>query len=161
MPVTRHPLHRSGREARPHPAPTLGMTASGLVHRAWPNDGRAVHASAPGTRAPGSASGTGDGPHVPLGHRPALHPLRGPSWRLVRRLLRYDLVSNETGCLPLRVTLSTAFPRGVVLAHKGRWPKRAVTQANVNTLNPGEKSDMGENTCVHGVEIVLTPLTQA
>ena len=28
MPVTRHPLHRSGREALPHPAPTLGMTAS-------------------------------------------------------------------------------------------------------------------------------------
>jgi anaerobic selenocysteine-containing dehydrogenase len=71
------------------------------------------------------------------------------------------LVSNATGCLPLRVTLSTAFPRGMVLAHKGRWPKREATQANVNTLNPGEKTDMGENTCVHGVEIVLTPLTQA
>jgi len=71
------------------------------------------------------------------------------------------LVSNATGCLPLRVTLSTAFPRGMVLAHKGRWPKQEATQANVNTLNPGEKTDMGENTCVHGVEIVLTPLTQA
>jgi hypothetical protein len=59
------------------------------------------------------------------------------------------------------VTLSTAFPRGVGLAYKGRWPKREATQANVNTLNSGEKSDMGENTCVHGVEIVLTPLTQA
>jgi anaerobic selenocysteine-containing dehydrogenase len=70
------------------------------------------------------------------------------------------MVSNQTGCLTLRVTLSTAFPRGMVLAHKGRWPKREGTQANVNTLNPGEKTDMGENTCVHGVEIVLTPMTQ-
>jgi anaerobic selenocysteine-containing dehydrogenase len=69
------------------------------------------------------------------------------------------MVSNETGGLTLRVTLSTAFPRGMVLAHKGRWPKREGAQANVNTLNPGEKTDMGENTCVHGVEIVLTPMT--
>jgi anaerobic selenocysteine-containing dehydrogenase len=71
------------------------------------------------------------------------------------------LVSNETGCLTVRVTLSTAFPRGMALSHKGRWPKRETTQANVNTLNSGEKTDMGENTCVHGVEIVLTPLTQS
>ncbi len=70
------------------------------------------------------------------------------------------LVSNATGGLTLRVTLSTAFPRGMVLAHKGRWPKREGTQANVNTLNPGEKTDMGENTCVHGVEVVLTLLPQ-
>jgi anaerobic selenocysteine-containing dehydrogenase len=68
------------------------------------------------------------------------------------------LVSNETGCLTLRATLSTAIPRGVALAHKGRWPKREGTGANVNALNPGEKTDMGENTCVHGVDIILTPL---
>jgi hypothetical protein len=30
--------------------------------------------------------------------------------------------------------------------------------ANVNVLNPGQKSDMGENTCVHGVEVAVTPL---
>ena len=70
------------------------------------------------------------------------------------------LVSNKTGCLTLRVSLSTSFPRGMALAHKGRWPKREGTQANVNVLNAGEKADMGENTCVHGVEIVVTPLAQ-
>jgi anaerobic selenocysteine-containing dehydrogenase len=70
-------------------------------------------------------------------------------------------VSNETGGLTLRVTLLTAFPRGMVLAHKGRWPKREATQANVNTLNAGEKADMGENTCVHGVEVMITPLVQS
>lgn len=70
------------------------------------------------------------------------------------------LASNETGSLTLRVTLSTDIPRGVALAHKGRWPKRESERANVNALNPGDKTDMGENTCVHGVDIVLTPLPQ-
>ena len=70
------------------------------------------------------------------------------------------LVSNKTGGLALRVTLSEAFPRGMVLSYKGRWPKRETTHANVNALNPAEKTDMGENTCVHGVEVMLTPLTR-
>ena len=68
----------------------------------------------------------------------------------------YALVTNETGSLPLRVTLSEALPHGVSLSHKGRWPKRESTRANVNVLNPGHKSDMGENTCVHGVEVMVT-----
>jgi anaerobic selenocysteine-containing dehydrogenase len=69
------------------------------------------------------------------------------------------LVANETGRLALRVTLSEALPRGVALSHKGRWPKHEAARANINVLNPGEKSDMGENTCVHGVEVVVVPLT--
>jgi anaerobic selenocysteine-containing dehydrogenase len=69
-----------------------------------------------------------------------------------------ELVANETGGLPLRVTLSEAVPRGVALSHKGRWPKREPARANVNVLKPGQKSDMGENTCVHGVEVVVRPL---
>jgi Transposase/Molydopterin dinucleotide binding domain len=69
------------------------------------------------------------------------------------------LVSNETGRLALRVALSEVFPRGVVLSHKGRWPKQEASAANVNVLNPGQKSDMGESTCVHGVEVTVTPLT--
>ena len=59
MPVTRHPLHRSGREALPHPAPTLGMTASCM-------------------RPPGGGPTTG-WPYMRqrLGHaRPALRPVR-------------------------------------------------------------------------------------
>jgi hypothetical protein len=69
-------------------------------------------------------------------------------------------VSNETGDLVLRVTVSEALPRGVALAHKGRWPKREAAGANVNALHPGHKADMGESTCVHGVEVVVTPLTE-
>jgi anaerobic selenocysteine-containing dehydrogenase len=68
------------------------------------------------------------------------------------------LVANETGYLSLRATLSEAVPRGVALAYKGRWPKREATGANVNVLNPGHKADMGESTCVHGVEVTVTPL---
>ena len=45
-------------------------------------------------------------------------------------------------------------PRGVALSPKGRWPKREATSANVNVLNPGTKTDMGESTRrVHGVEV--------
>jgi anaerobic selenocysteine-containing dehydrogenase len=68
------------------------------------------------------------------------------------------LLANETGQLTLRVTLSEDVPPGVALSHKGRWPKRESIGANVNTLNPGRKTDMGENSCVHSVEVTVTRL---
>jgi anaerobic selenocysteine-containing dehydrogenase len=68
-------------------------------------------------------------------------------------------LSNETGELVLRVRLSDEIRPGVALAHKGRWPKRERNRANVNVLNPGTKTDMGESTAVHGVEVTVTPLT--
>lgn len=87
----------------------------------------------------------------------ALHPADAAE----RGLAEGDnvLAANETGSLPLRVTLSEALPRGVALSYKGRWPKREPVGANVNVLNPGRKSDMGESTCVHSVEVMVTPLT--
>jgi anaerobic selenocysteine-containing dehydrogenase len=86
----------------------------------------------------------------------ALHPADAAE----RGLAEGDdaLVANETGRLSLQVTLSEAIPRGVALSHKGRWPKREAVRANVNVLNPGHKTDMGESTCVHGVEVTVTPL---
>jgi anaerobic selenocysteine-containing dehydrogenase len=86
----------------------------------------------------------------------ALHPADAAERGLAEG--DYVLVANETGSLSLRLALSEAVPRGVALSHKGRWPKREETRANVNVLNPGHKTDMGESTCVHGVEIVVTPL---
>ncbi|MGH7914627.1 MAG: molybdopterin-containing oxidoreductase family protein, partial [Candidatus Binataceae bacterium] len=68
------------------------------------------------------------------------------------------LVSNETGRLVMRVTLTETVPRGVALSHKGRWPKQEAGQRNVNVLNPGRKADMGESTSVHGVEVTVGPL---
>jgi len=67
-------------------------------------------------------------------------------------------VANETGRLVLRVSVSDALPRGVALSHKGRWPMREAAGANVNVLHAGHKADMGESTCVHGVEVEITPL---
>jgi anaerobic selenocysteine-containing dehydrogenase len=66
-------------------------------------------------------------------------------------------VANETGRLEMRVLVSDAVPRGVALTHKGRWSKHEQQRANVNLLNPGRKADMGESTCVHGVEVTIVP----
>jgi anaerobic selenocysteine-containing dehydrogenase len=68
------------------------------------------------------------------------------------------MLSNETGSLKLRVRLSDDVPPGVALSHKGRWPRQEPEGANVNALNPGRKTDIGESTCVHSVEVELTRL---
>lgn len=64
-------------------------------------------------------------------------------------------LANETGRLVLRVDVSDAIPRGVALTHKGAWPKLAAG-ANVNVLNPGHKTDLGESTSVHGTEVRIS-----
>ena len=63
---------------------------------------------------------------------------------------------NQTGRLELKLHLDEGVPKGVALSPKGRWPKRQSGSANVNVLNPGHKSDMGESTCVHAVEVDIT-----
>ncbi|MGQ4647898.1 amidase [Lyngbya aestuarii] len=67
-------------------------------------------------------------------------------------------LSNETGELSLKVALSKDVPCGVALVYKGRWPKLDPNRANVNVLNPGNKTDLAESSCVHSVEVNLTPL---
>ena len=64
-------------------------------------------------------------------------------------------LSNETGSLELALSIAETIPQGVALSPKGRWPRQEGTGANVNILNPGLKSDMGESTCVHGVEVEI------
>jgi anaerobic selenocysteine-containing dehydrogenase len=59
-------------------------------------------------------------------------------------------VSSRTGRIELRVRCSDRVPRGVALAHKGRWPRLEAGASNVNALNAGERSDMGESSSVHG-----------
>ncbi|MHA1570013.1 MAG: molybdopterin-containing oxidoreductase family protein [Alphaproteobacteria bacterium] len=61
-------------------------------------------------------------------------------------------IANETGRLVLNVAISGRVPGGTALVYKSRWPKRE-GGANVNILNPGGKSDMGESTTVHGTEV--------
>jgi anaerobic selenocysteine-containing dehydrogenase len=65
----------------------------------------------------------------------------------------HALVHNECGQLELRVVISDEVPRGVALTHKGRWLSADAASANVNVLNAGRKSDMGESTAVHSVEV--------
>ena len=85
----------------------------------------------------------------------ALHPDDAAA----RGLAEGDAVrlANATGSIALAVTVSDAVPRGVALSHKGRWPGREAGRANVNVLTPGVKTDMGASTCVHGVEVDVTP----
>jgi anaerobic selenocysteine-containing dehydrogenase len=84
----------------------------------------------------------------------ALHPADA----LERHLAEGDLalVRNDCGQLRLKVVMSDEVPRGVALTHKGRWLSTSAAGANVNVLNPGEKSDMGESTAVHSVEVSVS-----
>jgi anaerobic selenocysteine-containing dehydrogenase len=66
-------------------------------------------------------------------------------------------VGNDTGRLELAVTITDDVPAGVALIPKGRWPKQEAGLANVNALNPGERSDMGSSSAVHGTEVFVRP----
>jgi len=81
-----------------------------------------------------------------------------PSDAAARGLQEGDeaILDNETGSLALRVTLSAELLPGVALSAKGRWLRQESERANVNVLNPGVKTDMGESTSVHGVEVWLS-----
>ncbi|HEY3612430.1 MAG TPA: molybdopterin-dependent oxidoreductase [Gaiellales bacterium] len=85
----------------------------------------------------------------------ALHPREASS----RGLRRGDevLLRNATGELRLIVDVTDAVPPGVAYAPKCRWPSHEQNGANVNALNPGAKTDMGESSAVHGVLVELVP----
>jgi hypothetical protein len=55
----------------------------------------------------------------------------------------------------MRACLCPVIPAGVALARKSRWPKLSPQRANINVLNSGRKTDMGESTAVHGVEVTV------
>jgi anaerobic selenocysteine-containing dehydrogenase len=76
-----------------------------------------------------------------------------------RGLAEGDLaaVANETGALLLPVHCDPLLPPGVALSPKGAWPQAQPDGRNVNWLNPGRKSDMGESSAVHAVEVTVTP----
>ena len=86
----------------------------------------------------------------------ALHPRDAAE----RRLAEGDsaIVHNSCGRLRLKVAISDELPRGVALTHKGRWLSTDAASANVNVLNPGQKSDMGQSTAVHSVEVMVSAI---
>ena len=66
------------------------------------------------------------------------------------------MVANDVGSLLLQLRLSEDVPVGVALSPKGRWPKREAERANVNVLHPGTKSDMGQSSAMHGIDVTVT-----
>src|SRR5262249_17775246 len=68
-------------------------------------------------------------------------------------------LANGEGALPLALAISDIVPPGGGLVHKGRWPKHETSGANVNLLNPGRKTDLGESSQVHAVEAQLRAVT--
>ncbi|MGH6932044.1 MAG: molybdopterin-containing oxidoreductase family protein, partial [Dongiaceae bacterium] len=71
------------------------------------------------------------------------------------------VLSNQTGRLTMTVRVDDMVPPGVALAGKSRWPRHEPGRSNVNTLNPGRKSDMGGSTAVHSVEVMVAAQTAA
>ena len=65
------------------------------------------------------------------------------------------VVSNAEGQLEVGVVVDDAVPPGVALIPKGRWPKTEAGGANVNVLNPGDRSDMGDSSAVHGTLVTV------
>ena len=88
-----------------------------------------------------------------------LHPVDADA----RTLKAGDLatVFNEHGTLRMRVAVDDLTPPGVGWAPKGRWPSQAVDGFNVNALNPGLRTDMGNSTALHGVEVVVEPAQES
>ena len=62
---------------------------------------------------------------------------------------------STAGELTLPLALDDMVPPGVAYCPKGQWPKLTASRANMNALNPGEKSDMGESTAVHSTEVTI------
>jgi anaerobic selenocysteine-containing dehydrogenase len=89
----------------------------------------------------------------------ALHPLDAAERHLAAG--QAALVHNSCGGLELEVVVSDDIPRGVALAHKGRWLATEPGHANVNVLNAGHKSDMGQSSAVHSVEVLVQPVPMA
>ncbi len=62
------------------------------------------------------------------------------------------ILSNAAASLSMTAIVSDIIPAGAVLTDKSRWPG-AEDGKNVNALHIAQKTDMGESTSVHGVEV--------
>lgn len=76
-----------------------------------------------------------------------------------RRLADGDAVVVRSTAGKLRAVVRVGdVPRLVALLPKGRWPKLEPAGANVNVLNPGDRSDMADSSSVHGIEVTVERL---
>lgn len=67
------------------------------------------------------------------------------------------VLRNAAGAITMRLAVSETVPPGSALTAKTPWLKRSDRGANVNVLNPGLMSDMGQSTALHGVEVEVLP----
>jgi anaerobic selenocysteine-containing dehydrogenase len=63
------------------------------------------------------------------------------------------MVRNALAALPHILRVADIVPPGTALTHKTRWARTSSTGLNVNALNPGLRTDMGDSTALHGVEV--------
>ncbi|MGE0716631.1 MAG: molybdopterin-dependent oxidoreductase [Alphaproteobacteria bacterium] len=63
------------------------------------------------------------------------------------------VLANATGRVAMALAVAPLVPPGVALTDKSRWLAGGAT---VNALNPGLRSDMGDSTALHGVEVEVT-----
>jgi anaerobic selenocysteine-containing dehydrogenase len=66
-------------------------------------------------------------------------------------------LENEAGWIELTLKIDDIVQKGVALSYKGRRPKQERMCRNLNTVNPGLKSDMGESSSVHSIEVSIRP----
>lgn len=65
---------------------------------------------------------------------------------------------NDAGKLELEATIDEVAPRGVLVSHKGRWPKLEPGGANVNVLHRAQSSDIDGCSAVHGTHVDVEPV---
>ncbi len=90
-------------------------------------------------------------------HAGAQTVILNPSDAAARRLRSGDMAILRTAAGELLAPVSTTpdVPVSVAVVHKGHWPKLEPSGTNVNVLNPGQKSDMGGSSAVHGIEVTV------
>jgi len=63
------------------------------------------------------------------------------------------MVRNDLAALPHTLRVADIVPPGTALTHKTRWARLSPAGLNVNALNPGLRTDMGDSTALHGVQV--------
>ncbi len=65
-------------------------------------------------------------------------------------------LANTQGEIVMPLHVAARTPRGVALAVKGAWPKLSPQRRNINALHAPRKTDMGESTSVHAIEVTVS-----
>jgi anaerobic selenocysteine-containing dehydrogenase len=66
-------------------------------------------------------------------------------------------VGNRGGELMLTARIADDVLPGTAVSYKGRWPSLEAEGHNLNLLYDGAKSDIGESSTVHSIEVTVAP----